>query len=85
MLRFQFLDGILRVAFDKLKSIDPVVAVYRTLDKLDIEGFRMKGQQWRDKFYLNKEVDLVFKDYYKILEDIYQKYSGKKTLPGQKT
>ena len=42
------MDGIIKIAIDKFKNVDPVVAVYRILDKLEIETFKKMGQQWRD-------------------------------------
>ena len=42
------------------------------------------GQKWRDEKYFKKETDLIFKQYLNILQDVFQRYSGKKTPSGQK-
>ena len=39
---------------------------------------------WRWKYYICKDVDIVFKRYLPILKSLYEKYSGKFNVPGTK-
>ena len=48
----------------------------------DISSYNSNA--WREEVYSCEDVDLILRAYKVILECVYQKYSGRKTLPGCK-
>ncbi|OMJ80561.1 hypothetical protein SteCoe_19157 [Stentor coeruleus] len=89
LVRYEFLEILVRIAYDRYvrnKICGNILDATRKMF-LDYLIPIMKNYDtsiWRNGEYLCEDVDLVFKAYKIILDQVYKKYSGKKTLPGQK-
>lgn len=88
LVRFQFMEIIVRLAMDKYVKTkicatpgdalaNLLVDIRKVLNMNPINDFRIKSL-W------NHKCDLVFKTYLPILKDAYHHYSGQKTKPGMK-
>lgn len=97
LVRYELLEMILRIANDKYVRNKLCKNVHKSIKKLmedhilpSIANYQnntvnsMNSNWWRDTLYLCEEVDLVLKCYKSILDPVFQKYSGRKTLPGCK-
>lgn len=97
LVRYEFMEIIVRVANDKFCRPKTVKTIKKALKKLmsenifpNIEGFEcneitsMNTNWWRDNIYMVEDVDLMLKVYKPVLEHVYARYSGRKTLPGCK-
>ncbi|CAG9313733.1 unnamed protein product [Blepharisma stoltei] len=89
LVRYEFMEILVRIANDRFlrNKICSNIAdsVQKMIDDHLIKNMiPMDTNIWRNEKYLCEEVDLVLKAHKPILDAIYKKYSGKKTLPGQK-
>jgi len=89
LVRYQFMEGLVRMADQKYIG-NGLAATYKdALDMLVNESVKpfiskFDHQKWRIERYWNEDVDCVVKSYTPILKGAYKKYSGLKTLPGQR-
>lgn len=89
MVRYEFMEILVRIAHDRFVRNKICTNVADALQKLfrdHILKFMMSmdTNKWRKEMYVCEEVDLVLKAHKLILDVIFKKYSGKKTLPGKK-
>lgn len=89
LVRYEFLEILVRIANDRYvrnKICGNILDATRKmfLDYLIPIMITYDTSIWRNGEYLCEDVDLVFKAHKSILDQVYKKYSGKKTLPGQK-
>ena len=97
LVRYEFMEIIVRIANDKFLRPKSVKTVKKALKKLmaesifpSIEGHEcneitsMNTNWWRDNMYMVEDVDLMLKVYKPVLDHIFLRYSGRKTLPGCK-
>jgi len=89
LVRYQFLEGLLRIAEQKYLGSGQVSTYADAMNMLMDESVKpfiakFNHHQFRPDRYWNEEVDTVYKSYLPIIRGIYKKYSGQKTLPGQK-
>ena len=89
LVRYQFMEGLVRLADQKYTGNSLASSYTEALKMLlneSVKPFLAKfdHQKWRLERYWNEEVDCVLKSYTPILKGAYKKYSGLKTLPGQK-
>jgi len=89
LVRYQFLEGLVRLAEHKYIG-SGIVPTYGEALKLMMDEClssflkNFNHHSWREERYWNEDVDTILKSYFPILRGIYKKYSGQKTLPGQK-
>ena len=87
LVRFQFLEMLVRVALDKYlrnKVVPgPVQAVEKLLNEMSPVLDAYDSNVWRWDVYLCEEVDMVYKAYRQILDAVYQRFSVRKSKPGQ--
>jgi len=89
VVRYQFMEGLVRMCDQKYLG-NGVVSTFTEAMKLlldeSVRPFVMKfdHSKWRGDRFWNEEVDCIVKSYYPIFKGAYKKYSGQKTLPGQK-
>ena len=90
IVRFQFVEILVRIASDRFVRNRICGNVVDATRKFLEETFTPLTQEylvantWRSTFYFCEEIDLVFRAHREILDSVYKKYSGSKTLPGQK-
>jgi len=88
LVRHQFMEGIFRMADQKYVSTGVVTsqkeAVKIMLDEIYPFISSFDNHKWRVERYWNEPVDTVLKSYLPIFRGVYKKYSGLKTLPGQR-
>ena len=89
LVRYQFMEILVRIAFDKYlknKLCDsPSEAVRRLFQEHTLKAMSLHNiHGWRESRLWNEKCDLVLKAYSVLLKDIYQRYSGQKSKPGQK-
>lgn len=90
LIRFQFLEVLIRIANDRFVRNKICGNVVDACRKLFVEQVLPsmskfnKSFQWRQTNYLTEEVDLIYKAHKPILEALFKRFSGRKTLPGQK-
>ena len=85
LIRFQFLEALIKLGIRKANSKTPIKNIIKDF----IEGSVItthklgKAQEFRETKYWNEYVDNVYKAHEKLFQEVYFKYSGSKTLPGQ--
>lgn len=89
LVRYEFIELLIRITQDRYLRNKISSSLSEGLEKLMSEKLGQNFQlnlsnNWRTQVYLTEDVDIVFKTHRPILENIYKKFSGKKTLPGQK-
>lgn len=89
LVRYQFLEGLIRIADHKyinsgLANNSPSAVTLLLEENIKPFISKFDHHKWRLERYWNEQVDTVIKSYMPILKSIYKKYSGLKTLPGQK-
>ncbi|CAG9324752.1 unnamed protein product [Blepharisma stoltei] len=89
LVRYEFMEILVRIANDRFLRNKICTNIADSVQKIFKDNFlrnmtQMDTNIWRDQKYLCEEVDLVLKAHKPILDAIYKKYSGKKTLPGQR-
>jgi hypothetical protein len=89
LCRYEFIELIVRVALDRFvrTKMSPSIseAVSRLMnEKLGDQMGISLDNSWRMKSYITEEVDIVYKTHRPILENVFKRFSGKKSLPGQK-
>ncbi|CAG9334427.1 unnamed protein product [Blepharisma stoltei] len=87
--RYEFMEILVRIANDKYIRNKVCSTVGDAIEKLAqthlIPVFsKYDSNKWRYEKYLVEDVDLALKVHKMILDAIFKKYSGKKTLPGKK-
>lgn len=89
LCRYEFVELIIRISLDRyirtkqLSSFTEAVSKFLNEKLGELVDIPLDNT-WRSQFYATEEVDIVFKTHRPILENIYKRFSGKKTLPGQK-
>eukprot|EP00753_Platysulcus_tardus_P018514 PLAT6892.2.p1 GENE.PLAT6892.2~~PLAT6892.2.p1 ORF type:complete len:639 (-),score=187.45 PLAT6892.2:151-1980(-) len=89
LARFEFLECLVRIAIAKYYKPHAVETPSLALKKLLVENIlphaeRYPAQQFRaEKLYV-QATDAVFRRYLTALQDVYRRYSGKYTLPGER-
>jgi len=88
MVRYKFLEVLVRIAFDKYvrrrKAANIVEALDRILALVLPVYSEYNTEDWRWGQYLCEEVDLTLKHYKSILDYIYNRFCGRKAKPHQK-
>jgi len=89
LVRYQFMEGLVRIADQKYINTGMVTSYPEALKLLLQEHVvpyisKFDHQKWRVERYWVETVDAVVKSYLPILKGVYKKYSGLKTLPGQR-
>ncbi len=91
IVRHQFMEGLFRLSEEKYMNGENKVttsqkeALKMLLDE-NVAPFikNYDIHKWRLERYWNEDVDTVLKSYIPIFRGVYKKYSGAKTLPGQR-
>ena len=88
LVRFQFLEILIRISNDRYVrnkiSGNIIDAARKLFNELLLPIMTKYNMEWRSQVYLTEDVDLVYKAHKPIIEAIFKKYSGRKSLPGQK-
>lgn len=89
LVRYQFLEIIVRLALDKYLRKKVVTTHSEAVDKLLNEDMwpilcKYDCNKWRWDRYICEEVDLIYKAHRPILENIWSRYSIRLKKPGQK-
>jgi NLR family CARD domain-containing protein 3 len=88
LVRYQFLEIIVRLAMDKYHKTKISPTPGEALANLMVDLRKVLNvvavNDWRTKYLWNHKCDLVFKTYLPILKDAYHRYCGQKTKPGMK-
>ncbi|CDW87404.1 UNKNOWN [Stylonychia lemnae] len=88
LIRFQFLEIFVRLAIDKYYKTKQCIAqedaIYRMFDEHVMpyfKNFNSNDFKWAKLW--NEQCDIIIKANLKVLQDIYYKYYGKDSLPGE--
>lgn len=91
LVRYEFLEIIVRIAKDKYVRKKVCFSLAEAVERLFKEHLLGKFENltyvldpWRSREYHVEIVDVVLKSHKVILDHLFSKYSGRKTLPGQK-
>jgi len=89
LVRYQFMEGLVRIADQKYLGTGITNNYKDALKQLiddNLGAFLSKfdHQKWRVEKYWNEAVDTVLKSYLPILKGAYKKNIGLRTLPGQR-
>lgn len=89
LCRYEFLEVIVRIAYDRYIRNGLCKSVSESLSRMLNEHLlprltTFNSDRWRIETYMNEQVDLTLKAHKPILDSIYKRYSGRKTLPGYK-
>ena len=89
LVRYQFLEGLVRMADQKFIGNGLAPNFPEAIKMLMNENVKpciskFDHQKWRVERYWNEEVDAVIKSFMPVFRGAYKKYSGMKTLPGQR-
>ena len=87
LVRYQFMEYIIRCSVEKFFASGQVeseaLAVKKFIDEFIIQKCQGYSQDtWRCEHTFNVNVDNVMKAYQKLWTYLYNKYSGKHSLPG---
>jgi hypothetical protein len=89
LVRYEFLEILVRIAHDRYIRTKQLKSILNAITLL-FESYllpymiQFDSNKWRVERYWNEDVELTFKAYKAILDAVYQRYSGRKSLPGQK-
>lgn len=88
--RHQFLELLIRIAdekyIQKLKATQSISEAFSNLweEHLKAEIFEnFDENKWRWDRYYNEDCDYCIKNYKRIIENVYKRFSKKKVKPGQ--
>ena len=89
LVRYQFLEILARIAFDRAKKSGQGQSQLEAVCQLVNQHLKPNltnphGNKWRFERYINEEVDNVLKANLSVLKAVYSRYSVKKVKPGQK-
>ena len=89
LVRYEFLEIIVRVAYDRYyrtKTFNTVFDSVKTLftDFLETKLKDYCSDSWRTEKYFNETIDITLKAHKPIFDSIFKKFSGRKAIPGQK-
>ena len=89
VVRYQFMEGLVRMCDQKYLGNGVANNFTEAMKMLLDESVRpfvskFDHSKWRNERFWNEDVDCIVKSYYPILKGAYKRYSGQKTLPGQK-
>ncbi len=89
LVRYEFMEILVRVAHDRYVRNGQCKSDFEAYSSMYHEFLlpvisKYDSNIWRETRYLNEDVDYMYKAHKPILDAIYNKYSGRKTLPGQK-
>lgn len=85
LIRYQFLEILLRLGLKKAGKSTAFGEVMKNFIEDDVVPTHkmLKAQDFREKYYWNEYIDNLYKSHAKLLEELYNTYSGSKTLPGE--
>ena len=89
LVRYEFMELLVRIAYDRYVrskiSNNLEEAFIKFIDeKLGDVIKSYDSNVWRLEECVTEDVDIILKTHKPILDNLYKRYSGKKTLPGQK-
>lgn len=89
LVRFQFMEILVRLAEDKYMKNNPNIEHKDALKTLiNDHVFNViknhNSQIWREERFWNEQCDICLKNYLQVIKDIYKKYSGATAKPGEK-
>lgn len=89
LVRYQFMEIIVRLALDKYlrkKVVQTPTEAVERLVNVDMWPilFKYDSNRWRWDYYICEEVDLVYKAHKPILDNIWTRFSVRLKKPGQK-
>lgn len=88
MVRYKFLEVLVRIALDKYvrrkKAATVIEALDRVLALVQPVYSEYNSEDWRWGQYLCEEVDLTLKRYKSMLDYIYSRFCGRNKKPNQK-
>lgn len=85
IIRFQFLEALLKFSQKKAAGSgypDQVIQDFIQNSVIPTHKYPI-AQEWRREKYWNEFVDNLYKAHEQLLKEVYARYSGAKTLPGQ--
>lgn len=84
LVRYQFLEIIMRLALKHSKKSDPAESIREFSTKIIENSLKTgKAQDFRLKRYWNEYSDNVFRFYSDLLKEVYNNFSGALTKPGE--
>ncbi|KRX05204.1 hypothetical protein PPERSA_06838 [Pseudocohnilembus persalinus] len=95
IMRYQFMELLVRLANEKyIDKYKQTTSIFEALKKLWDEHlepvigpgnniYMDKQQKWRNERYWNEDCDYCLKNYKKIIDHVYSRFSKKKVKPGQ--
>lgn len=89
LIRYEFLEILVRIAHDRYIRTRQLKSILNAVTLL-FESYLLPymiqydASKWRVERYWKEEVELIFKAHKAIIDAVYQRYSGRKSLPGQK-
>jgi Ran GTPase-activating protein (RanGAP) involved in mRNA processing and transport len=90
LVRYEFLEILVRISVDRFvrnricsNAVDAARKFFSETFLPNSSEYE-RSENWRKNVYFCEEVDLVYKVHKDILEAVFKKYSGRKTLPGAK-
>jgi hypothetical protein len=89
LVRFQFMEILVRIALDKYYKSGQAVTYVESVQMLMEQNIfphlsHLISDKWRFDRYINEPCDLVLKSHRLLLKNIYGRYSVRKVKPGQK-
>lgn len=89
LVRYEFMELLVRISHDKFirsKVCNSFTSAFSKFLNESLQCFTLKyfDDNWRFEYYAIEDVEIVIKTHLAVLKNIYQRYSGKKTPPGQK-
>ena len=89
LVRYEFMEMIVRVAFDRYIRTKNTQYLHEAVESLLTDHMlpRLKelcSDSWRTEKYLCESVDVTLKAHKQIFDCVYKKFSGRKALPGQR-
>lgn len=89
LVRYEFLEILVRIANDRYIRTRKLKSTYEAVNQLFKNYLlpnmtQFNSNQWRTQKYWTEDVDIIFKAHKVILDAVYNKYSGRKAMPGQK-
>ncbi|CAI2379577.1 unnamed protein product [Moneuplotes crassus] len=87
LVRFQFLEILMRLGLKRSKKIsNKAKRIDRFMNECILKNSKyQKVQEWRWEKYWNEPVDNLYKFHIKLLQEVYNNYSGRFKKPGEQT